>query len=154
MSRTSCMTDSRLPSLLANHDLMVQRFTKAMAKMTVLGNDVRKLYDCSEVIPVPKPAASKVAHLPAGKSLKDIEHACKATPFPTIRADPGASLSLSLSSSPDHIGADTDGARDRPGDVHPRRPSFLNSPLPLSSGTIGPRSYNGDPISPFIIAKH
>lgn len=71
---------------------MVQRFTKAMAKMTVLGNDVRRLYDCSEVIPVPKPAASKVAHLPAGKSLKDIEHACKATPFPTIRADPGASL--------------------------------------------------------------
>ena len=65
-----------------------------MAKMTVLGNNVRSLVDCSEVIPVPKPAASKVAHLPAGKSLKDIEHACKATPFPTIRADPGASLSL------------------------------------------------------------
>ena len=98
-TRTSCMTDSRLPSLLANHDLMVQRFTKAMAKMTVLGNDVRRLYDCSEVIPVPKPAASKVAHLPAGKSLKDIEHACKATPFPTIRADPGASLSLFFVSS-------------------------------------------------------
>ena len=60
------------PSRTANHDLMVQRFTKAMAKMTVLGNDVRTLYDCSEVIPVPKPAASQVAHLPAGKTLKDM----------------------------------------------------------------------------------
>ena len=83
--RTAC----EWQSFVSNHDLMVQRFTKAMAKMTTLGNDVRKLTDCSEVIPVPKPAASKVAHLPAGKTLKDIERACKATPFPVIRADPG-----------------------------------------------------------------
>lgn len=78
---TACIT--------ANQQLMVQRFTKVMAKMAVLGQDARKLTDCSEVIPVPKSAASKVAHLPAGKTLKDIEQACKATPFPVIKADPG-----------------------------------------------------------------
>ncbi|KAI0708498.1 versatile peroxidase VPS1 [Earliella scabrosa] len=88
--RTAC----EWQSFVSNHDLMVQRFTKAMAKMTTLGNDVRKLTDCSEVIPVPKPAASKVAHLPAGKTLKDIERACKATPFPVIRADPGPETSV------------------------------------------------------------
>ncbi|RDX41987.1 heme peroxidase [Lentinus brumalis] len=88
--RTAC----EWQSFISNHDLMVQRFTKAMAKMAVLGNDPRTLYDCSEVIPVPKPAASKVAHLPAGKTLKDIEHACKATPFPTIKADPGPETSI------------------------------------------------------------
>ncbi|KAI0752530.1 versatile peroxidase VPS1 [Daedaleopsis nitida] len=83
--RTTC----EWQSFVDNQKLMVQRFTKAMAKMSTLGNDVRTLTDCSEVIPVPKPAASNVAHLPAGKTLKDIQAACKATPFPTIKADRG-----------------------------------------------------------------
>ena len=65
-----------------------------MAKMTVLGNDVRTLTDCSEVIPVPKPAASNVAHLPAGKTLKDIEAACAATPFPALSAAPGPATTI------------------------------------------------------------
>ena len=64
-----------------------------MAKMTVLGNNVRTLTDCSEVIPVPKPAASNVAHLPAGKTLKDIERAC-ILPFPRLTADPGPETSV------------------------------------------------------------
>ena len=76
----------------ANQDLMVRKFTKVMAKMAVLGQDPRRLTDCSEVIPVPKPAKSQVAHLPAGKTLKDIEASCKKTPFPTIKANPGECL--------------------------------------------------------------
>ena len=76
---------------IADQDLMVREFTKVMAKMAVLGQDPRRLTDCSEVIPVPKPAKSQVAHLPAGKTLKDIEASCK-TPFPTIKADPGKSF--------------------------------------------------------------
>ena len=72
---------------------MVSKFTTAMAKMAVLGQDTKTLVDCSEVIPVPAKALSQVAHLPAGKSLSDIEGSCQATPFPTISADPGALLS-------------------------------------------------------------
>ena len=70
---------------------MVTKFTAAMAKMAVLGQDVRTLVDCSEVIPIPAAAASQAAHLPAGKSLADVEGACQATPFPAISADPGQS---------------------------------------------------------------
>ncbi len=68
---------------------MVAKFTAAMAKMAVLGQDPKTLVDCSEVIPVPAKALTQVAHLPAGKNLADIEAACQATPFPTISADPG-----------------------------------------------------------------
>ena len=64
-----------------------------MAKMTVLGNDVSTLTDCSEVIPVPKPAKSNVAHLPAGKTLKDIQGSC-IIPFPHLTADPGPETSV------------------------------------------------------------
>ena len=71
---------------------MVRKFTKVMAKMVVLGQDQRRLTDCSGVIPVLKPAKSQVAHLPAGKTLKDIEASGKKTPFPIIKADPGECL--------------------------------------------------------------
>ena len=73
---------------------MVQRFEAAMAKMTVLGNNVSSLVDCSEVIPVPKPAASQVAHLPAGKTLQDIEASCPFAPFPHLTALPGPETSV------------------------------------------------------------
>ena len=71
---------------------MVSKFTAAMAKMQTLGQDVSSLTDCSDIIPVPKAAASQVAHLHAGRSLSDIVAACSATPFPTITADPGMSF--------------------------------------------------------------
>ena len=89
-SRTAC----EWQSFITDQQLMVRRFEAAMAKMTVLGNDVRSLTDCSEVIPVPKPAASKVAHLPAGKSLKDIEASCWKVPFPSITAETGPVTSI------------------------------------------------------------
>ena len=74
---------------------MVQRFTKAMAKMTVLGNDVRRLYDCSEVIPQPPPLPASVRpHFPAGKTRADVEQACAETPFPTFPTDPGPATSV------------------------------------------------------------
>ncbi|TBU39342.1 heme peroxidase [Dichomitus squalens] len=88
--RTAC----EWQSFIANQELMVRKFEKVMAKMAVLGQDPRKLSDCSEVIPVPKPAASQVAHLPAGKKLKDIQVSCKHIPFPTIKADPGPETSI------------------------------------------------------------
>lgn len=44
-----------------------------MAKMAVLGQNVERLTDCSEVIPIPSRAQSNVGTLPAGKTLQDIE---------------------------------------------------------------------------------
>ncbi|KAH9848069.1 versatile peroxidase VPS1 [Lenzites betulinus] len=84
-SRTAC----EWQSFITNQKLMVERFTKAMAKMSTLGNNVHELVDCSEVIPVPSKATTNVAHFPDGKTIKDINHACKATPFPVLQTLPG-----------------------------------------------------------------
>ena len=60
---------------------MVRRFEAAMAKMTVLGNDVSTLTDCSEVIPVPKAVKLPAPTLPAGKSLADIQASVRFPPL-------------------------------------------------------------------------
>ncbi|KAI0069868.1 manganese peroxidase 1 [Panus rudis PR-1116 ss-1] len=89
-ARTAC----EWQSFITDHNAMVTKFEKAMAKLAVLGHNPRDLVDCSEVIPKPAAAKSKVARLPAGKTLRDIEAACRATPFPRISADPGPATSV------------------------------------------------------------
>ncbi|KAI0681745.1 fungal versatile peroxidase from pleurotus Eryngii [Earliella scabrosa] len=89
-ARTACQWQS----FVTDQELMVQRFTAAMAKMAVLGQDVSTLTDCSDVIPKPPVLASKVALLPAGKSIDDIEASCQDTPFPSLDVVPGAETSL------------------------------------------------------------
>ena len=42
--------------MVDNHELMVTNFRNAMMKLAVVGQDTRKLIDCSELIPEPKPA--------------------------------------------------------------------------------------------------
>lgn len=64
-----------------------------MAKLAVTGQDTRKLVDCSDVIPVPPPLAGS-AHFPAGLNRRDVEQACRATPFPTLPTDPGPVTSV------------------------------------------------------------
>ncbi|OJT02979.1 Manganese peroxidase 3 [Trametes pubescens] len=49
---------------------------------------MRALINCSDVVPTP-PAPASNAHFPAGLSRRDIEQACRATPFPTLPTDPG-----------------------------------------------------------------
>ena len=73
---------------------MVRRFTTAMAKMAVLGQDVSTLHDCSDVIPKPPALAEQVPVLPAGVSLDDIEASCQSTPFPTLDVAPGPITSI------------------------------------------------------------
>lgn len=73
---------------------MVQKFTAAMAKLAVLGQDVSTLTDCSDVIPQPKTGAPKIASLPAGTSLDDIEASCDSTPFPSLDVIPGPQTSI------------------------------------------------------------
>lgn len=73
-----------------------------MAKMTVLGNNVDKLVDCSEVILVPKSRVNS-PHLPAGKTLKDIQASCAETPFPRLPTDPGTCIQCLRSRTQFHL---------------------------------------------------
>ncbi|KAF4563214.1 Versatile peroxidase vpl2 [Pleurotus pulmonarius] len=84
-ARTAC----EWQSFITDHAAMVTKFEKVMDKMSTLGQIRALLTDCSDVIPVPKVALTKTPTLPAGRSLADIESACRATPFPALTADPG-----------------------------------------------------------------
>ncbi|KAI0069738.1 manganese peroxidase isozyme precursor [Panus rudis PR-1116 ss-1] len=88
--RTAC----EWQSFITDHTSMVKKFEKVMAKLAVLGHIPALLTDCSEVIPTPKAAKVKTAELPAGKTKKDIEAACRATPFPAIPTAPGPATSI------------------------------------------------------------
>ncbi|KAJ6556241.1 manganese peroxidase isozyme precursor [Mycena capillaripes] len=78
-------------SFIANHNTMTTKFRAAMAKMATLGQNRNLLTDCSDVIPVPATLTTK-PFLPAGKTLKDVQVACHASPFPVLTAQPGLSL--------------------------------------------------------------
>ncbi|KAG6920086.1 hypothetical protein DXG01_010154 [Tephrocybe rancida] len=81
-ARTACQWQS-----FANNQAKMQsEFAAAMLKMSLLGQNKAKMVDCSEVMPVP-PALKSTVHLPAGKVMKDIEHANK---YPTaVSSAPG-----------------------------------------------------------------
>jgi cytochrome c peroxidase len=83
-SATSCFWQA----LANDHDAMRSQFTAAMAKLSVLGQNEALLTDCSEVIPVPKPATVQ-PHIPAGLSQSDIEQACATAAFPILPVAPG-----------------------------------------------------------------
>ncbi|KAJ7766965.1 manganese-dependent peroxidase [Mycena maculata] len=76
-----------------NQALMARNFQEAFAKMQVLGQDVARMVDCSDVIPVPPPisAAAAKAVFPPGLSNADIEQACFEAPFPRLQTAPGGS---------------------------------------------------------------
>ncbi|KAJ7175027.1 putative versatile peroxidase [Mycena crocata] len=88
-SRTACIWQS----FATNQAKMQREFAAAMAKMALIGHSASKMVDCSDVIPVPKPLVGK-PHLPAGKTMKDIEQACASAAFPTLTADPGSQTSV------------------------------------------------------------
>ncbi|TDL14922.1 manganese peroxidase 2 [Rickenella mellea] len=81
---TSCIWQS----FADNQPLMAQEFAAAMKKLQVLGQDVSKLVDCSEVIPIPK-KSTVTPHFPAGKTHADIEQACATAAFPDFPTLPG-----------------------------------------------------------------
>ncbi|KAI0757808.1 manganese peroxidase isozyme precursor [Daedaleopsis nitida] len=84
-ARTAC----EWQSFITDHASMVTKFERVMVKLATLGHNPRTLTDCSDVIPVPANTRLPPATLPAGKSLRDIEAACRATPFPALKTDPG-----------------------------------------------------------------
>ncbi|KAM5537513.1 hypothetical protein V8D89_008840 [Ganoderma adspersum] len=89
-ARTAC----EWQSFITDHTSMVRKFEAVMVKLATVGHDPRSLTDCSEVIPVPANVQLPPPTLPAGKTLKDVEVACRATPFPAIRAAPGPATTV------------------------------------------------------------
>nr|WCB70286.1 manganese peroxidase MnP1 [Trametes hirsuta] len=87
--RTAC----EWQSFVGNQAKLQSAFKAAMSKLAIVGHDRRHLIDCSEVIPIPPPPNTR-AHIPAGLSNRDIEHACKGTPFPILPVDPGPATSV------------------------------------------------------------
>ncbi|PPQ78566.1 hypothetical protein CVT25_011776 [Psilocybe cyanescens] len=78
-SRTACFWQE----MINNQQFMMSQFKAAMAKLQVLGQDTRKLIDCSDVVPVPKPFTQAIK-FPASFSKKDVQIACHDLPFPNI----------------------------------------------------------------------
>ncbi|KIJ56380.1 class II peroxidase [Sphaerobolus stellatus SS14] len=75
-------------SFINEQELMSASFKAAMAKLAVVGQDTRRMIDCSEVVPLPKPATRK-ASFPATKTRKDVQQACLFLPFPNLPTDAG-----------------------------------------------------------------
>lgn len=57
-----------------------------MAKLAVTGQNAGRLIDCSEAVPIPKPAVGKPATFPAGTGPKLVQQSCS-KPFPVLRTD-------------------------------------------------------------------
>ncbi|CAA7264026.1 unnamed protein product [Cyclocybe aegerita] len=77
--RTACFWQA----LVANENRMVREFKDAMAKLQVLGQDTRRLIDCSDVVPQP-PQLKTAITFPASFSQEDVQIACPQLPFPSI----------------------------------------------------------------------
>ncbi|PPQ70002.1 hypothetical protein CVT24_003777 [Panaeolus cyanescens] len=77
--RTACFWQE----MIDNQAHMQNEFKNAMAKLQVLGQDTRKLIDCSDVVPVPQPFTDNIK-FPATFSKKDLELACPRLPLPNI----------------------------------------------------------------------
>ncbi|KAH9083666.1 hypothetical protein EDB83DRAFT_2309606 [Lactarius deliciosus] len=88
-SRTACFWQANVNS----PTFMRDAFEVEMLKLSLLGQDISTLTDCSDVIPVPAPAQG-TEHLPAGSSMKDVQASCNLIKFPTLTADPGPATSV------------------------------------------------------------
>ena len=81
--RTSCIWQS----FVNEQEFMAASFKAAMAKLAILGHSRSSLVDCSDVVPVPKPAVKKPATFPASTGPKDLELSCALLRFPTLTTD-------------------------------------------------------------------
>ncbi|THU96944.1 heme peroxidase [Dendrothele bispora CBS 962.96] len=89
-SRTSCYWQS----FIEDESVIGPRFAKAMEKLSLVGQDKGSLVDCSHMVPDVVDITPRPPHIPAGKSLDDIEASCTERPFPTITTDSGPETSI------------------------------------------------------------
>ncbi|KAJ7641900.1 putative versatile peroxidase [Roridomyces roridus] len=90
--QTACLWQANVN----NQAHMASTFQAAFLKMGLLGQDVSKMVDCSDVIPTPPPlaAAAAAAFFPPGLTQNDVESACADTPFPNLPTAPGAAATI------------------------------------------------------------
>jgi len=79
--------------MVNNQQAVQQGFHDAMAKLAVVGQDVSKMIDCSEAVPVPVPAVNKAATFPAGTGPELLQLSCD-SPFPSLATDPGQATTI------------------------------------------------------------
>nr|WCB70303.1 lignin peroxidase LiP9 [Trametes hirsuta] len=80
-------------SFVDNQEKAQAMFQFVFHDLSILGQDINSLVDCTEVVPVPAPVQG-VTHFPAGLTVADIDQACAETPFPTLPTDPGPATSV------------------------------------------------------------
>ncbi|OCH84729.1 manganese peroxidase precursor [Obba rivulosa] len=88
--RTACFWQG----FVNQQEFMSSSFKAAMSKLAILGHNRASLIDCSDVVPIPKPAVNKPASFPATTGPKDLELTCKLERFPTLTVDHGATQTL------------------------------------------------------------
>ncbi|EJD44370.1 MnP-atypical, short manganese peroxidase [Auricularia subglabra TFB-10046 SS5] len=90
-SRTACTWQS----LALDHNAMSSKFSTAMTKLNLLGQNQALLADCTELIPAAPSVPNKQAFFPAGKTHNDIEQACATLAFPTtLSTQAGATMTV------------------------------------------------------------
>jgi len=85
--RTACTWQS----FVTNQASMAANFAAQVDKLSVLGNDVSKLIDCTSVIPQPPPL-NDIPVFPPGQTIADINQACTLERFPNLKTAPGPPL--------------------------------------------------------------
>ncbi|KAI8992985.1 lignin peroxidase isozyme [Trametes punicea] len=88
-NRSACEWQSFINNQTKVHDM----FQFVFHDLSILGQNISTLVDCTEVVPVPKPVIGHT-HFPAGLNIKDVDHACAETPFPVLPTDPGPRTSV------------------------------------------------------------
>ncbi|KAF9045417.1 manganese peroxidase [Panaeolus papilionaceus] len=78
--RTACFWQA----MINNQERMVTQFKTVMAKLQVLGQDVSKMVDCSDVIPIPPVLKNPTIKFPGTFSQKDVQVSCPELRFPKI----------------------------------------------------------------------
>jgi len=93
-SATSCAWQANVN----NQAHMAAAFEAAIAKLQVLGQDVSKMVDCSDVIPAPPalPAANAKSFFPPGTSQGDVEQGCANAAFPSLTVAPHAAPTATM----------------------------------------------------------
>ncbi|EJD07919.1 manganese peroxidase [Fomitiporia mediterranea MF3/22] len=81
--RTSCLWQS----FITDEDAMRNAFGAGLTKLSLTGQDVSQLVDCSELIPQPA-AHVPDPFFPGTATITDVDAACTQTPFPALTQNP------------------------------------------------------------------
>jgi cytochrome c peroxidase len=86
-SRTACFWQS----LVNDQPSAFHQFGAAVSKLALLGQNVKDLIDCTDIIPL-SPALDDKPSFPPGQTIKDVQQSCAGTPFPNLPTQPGPPL--------------------------------------------------------------